>query len=190
MPNISPIGRLSYPALFKPSDPMQGSTEGPKFKCTLLFPKQMDEKDKAAFDQMKRIAHETAVKNFGPNPKGLRNPFRDGDVRFEEREGNCPEYQGMVFVGFKCQITRPPQIVDQKGRPITEDSGKIYAGCWVRVSYGCYPFDRNGNKGVGFSLGNVQLVRDDTAFDNRTTAEQDFGPPQGDEGTFGSDIFG
>ena len=170
---------------------MEGSTSGKKYQATLLIPKQgLSESDKAAFEQMRKLAGEAARKKWPQGvPKTMRSPFRDGDERFAEKDGACPEYQGMIYVSFKCPEDRPPQIVDQRGNKITEEMGKIYPGCWVRVSYGAYGYDASGNKGVAFSLNNVQFIRDDESFDSRTSAEQDFGAPQGSaEGS--DDMFG
>lgn len=159
---------------------MEGSNSGPKYQATLLFPKVFkDQADTDLFAKMKQLAAEAAKKKWPQGiPKNLRSPFRDGDERFEEKDGKCPEYKGMVFVSFKSPQDRPPQIVDRSGRPVAENSGIIYPGCWVRVSFTCYGYDTSGNKGVAFSLGNVQFMRDDESFDSRTTAEDDFGPPQ------------
>lgn len=180
---ISPVGRVSYPNVFKPAEPMQqGGAK--KYQITLLI-----DKDDPLLAQMKDTAAAAAKKKWpnGP-PRKPRSPFRDGDERFEEKNGSCPEYKGKFFIQFKSPEDRPPQVVDDKNRPITEASGKFYPGCWARVSYTAYAYDQGGNIGVAFALANVQKVRDDEPFDGRSSAEQDFGPPAG--GMSSEDLFG
>jgi hypothetical protein len=174
---LSPTGRVSFPSVFKPTAMEQG--KDPKFQITLIFDKADPETQKL-LAEMKAAAGE-AVKKRWPNgaPSNLRNPFRDGNEKFEEK--GWVEFKDKIFVKFSASEDRPPQVVDGGKRTITEASGQFYPGCWARVSYTCYAYDASGNKGVAFGLCNIQKIRDDSAFDSRSTADQDFDAVAGSE---------
>lgn len=167
MAKVSPIGRVSYPAVFEPSQ--YGQNE-PKFSLTLLF----DENDPLLAEMKKDAARAASEKWPNGVPKNIRSPFRSGDERNEEKGGTCPEYAGKCYVKFQTSVDRPPQVVGPDKHVITAASGEFYPGCHARVSYTVYAYDAQGNKGVAFGLCNVQKIRDDDPFDARTTADQDF----------------
>ena len=50
----------------------------------------------------------------------------------------------------------------------------VYSGCYVRASINCYPFNVNGNRGVGFGLSNLQFWSDGTPLTSRVRAEDEF----------------
>jgi hypothetical protein len=62
---------------------------------------------------------------------------------------------------------------DGKPTPI-DDTNAIYAGCRVRASLRAYAYDVSGNKGVAFSLGNLQKLADGDRLDGRKRAEDEF----------------
>lgn len=159
MPKVSPIGRVSYPHVFKPQE-YQGKS---KYSLSLLFD------DTADLSAMKAEAERVAKEKWPKGlPKGFKSPFRDG----EEKEQ--PEYEGMTFVNFRANEDRKPAVVDAAKRPIAADSGEFYAGCYARVSFSCFAYDVSGSKGVAFGLNNVQKVRDGDRLDGSTTADDDF----------------
>jgi hypothetical protein len=66
-----------------------------------------------------------------------------------------------------------PGIVDLNRNEIIDQDG-IKSGDYARVSMNAYAYDVNGNRGVSFGLGNVQLVAEGEALSSRTRAEDDF----------------
>lgn len=155
----SPIGRVSYPSVF-----VAREFDGKKsFNLTLIFDKTADLSGMKA--EFEKVANEKWGKKRPPN---MRNPFRDGD------EKDQPEYAGKIYVTFRAGEERKPQVVGPSLNQITQESGEFYSGCFAKVSYSCYAYDKQGNKGVAFSLGNIQKVRDGEPLDGRTTAENDF----------------
>ena len=61
------------------------------------------------------------------------------------------------------------------GKPTSiEDPAQIYAGCKVRASLRAYAYDVSGNKGVAFSLGNLQKLADGERLDGRVKAADEF----------------
>ncbi len=159
MPKVSPVGRVSFPDAYKPRK-MEGSDGDPKYAVTLLFD------DGADLAEMKAAAAAAAKEKFGDKVKGLRSPFRAGDDK--EYDG----YAGKTYVRFSSP--QAPAVVDGRKQPITEASGRFYAGCFARVSWTCYAYDKGGNRGVAFGLGNIQKTGDGEPFSSRTTADDDF----------------
>lgn len=165
--------RVSFPALITPK---AFEEQAPKFSIVMLFDKntKLSEPPKNKLGQpigisMKHAAHNAAVEKFGPKekwPKNLRMPFRDGDER-----SDTPGYEGTIFVTASSK--GQPGLVDQKRQPILNERD-FYAGCYARAELIAFAYDKAGNKGVSFSLQNVQKLRDGEPFSGRKAAEDVF----------------
>lgn len=161
--------RLSYVNIFKSRSFSDG--QDAKYSVCLLIPKT----DKATIAKIKKatdaaIQEGISSKWGGKQPKNLRVPLRDGD---EERAEEAPEYEGMYFLNAKSD--RKPGIVDKDLNEIL-DPDEVYSGCWGRASINFYPYDFNGNRGVGVGLNNIQKLKDgDRLGAALATAEDDFG---------------
>ncbi len=157
--------RISFARLFEPD-------EHGKYSCSLLIPKTdtatifaINKAVDAAInaDKGKKLGNKDGI----VNKKMLKLPLHDAD-----EEGNTYNgYKGMMF--FNSSNERRPQCVDRNVAPIT-DPDDLYSGCYCRVMINFYAFNREGNKGIGASLGNVQKIRDGEPLDGRTNAEDDF----------------
>jgi hypothetical protein len=157
---VTPPGRLSFPAVFKPEKKMEGDTL--QYSVTLLFPKTED------IEPIRKLANETFRARWpdpAKQPKNPRKPIRDGDE--ESWEG----YAGHWFI--KAKSLFPPGVVNAKLQKIVSDS-ELYPGCWVRAQIGAWAYDTKGNTGVSFNLYNLMKVRDDTPFMKREDAEGAF----------------
>ncbi len=159
---VTPEFRVSYPHLFKPNA-FRG--QEPKFSLTMIFPKSTPLKD-----TMRKAAFAAAEEKWGAKekwPKKLRMPFRDGD---EEREGT-DGYQDAIFVSASSKTQ--PGLVNQSLQPILAEKD-FYAGCYARAELIAFAYDTQGNRGVSFSLQNVQKLRDGKAFSGRKDAASVF----------------
>lgn len=59
--------------------------------------------------------------------------------------------------------------------PVITDRREVYGGRWARATIDAYYYPDDVNDGVTFGLGNVQLLKHDTAFGGgRPSAEDDF----------------
>jgi hypothetical protein len=177
--NISPVGRVSYPNVFRPRAVEEG--KDPQFSLALLFDKS--QKDELA--EMRAKVEAAKKEKWGDKvPKNFRTPFRDGN----EKEG--AEYQDKIFINLKAKENRPPQVVGPDKQPISESSGDFYPGCFARVSYTVYAYEVRGNAGVSFGLGNIQKVKDGEPFDGRRDAEDEFEAVAGSESSSsGGDVW-
>ena len=76
---------------------------------------------------------------------------------------------------LNANSNQKPGIVDKDLNEIL-DPDEVYSGCWGRASLNFYPFDSNGNKGIGAGLNNIQKVKDGERLGPaRASAEDDFG---------------
>lgn len=161
--------RFSYVNIFKSRAFREG--QDAKYSICLLIPKS----DKKTLHQI-AVAMDEAVQEGisskwgGKKPKNLHLPLRDGD---EERADEAPEYEGMMFLN--ANNTTKPGIVDKDLNEIL-DPDEVYSGCWGRASLNFFPYDGNGNRGVGVGLNNIQKLKDDERLGAaRASAESDFG---------------
>lgn len=160
--------RLSYVNIFRSRSFTDG--QDATYSVCVLIPKS----DKKTIAKIKAaIETETkegiASKWGGKKPGSLHLPLRDGDA---ERAEEAPEYKGMYF--FNCSSKTKPGIVDRDLNEIL-DPDEVYSGCWGRVSVNFYPYNLNGNRGIGAGLNNVQKLTDgDRLGAARASAEDDF----------------
>lgn len=180
---VTPIARLSYPYLFKPSKPMADGGEA-KYQCELIFSKDAD------LSELKKAVNQAAVAKWGSNiPKNLKSPFRSGDTDREGKDG----YEGSIFIGARSK-DRPGVVIGPDRMPCVNESD-VYGGCYVICSVTAFAYDTSGNRGISFALNNVWKVRDGEGFGNRQAADKEFSTVQVDADSFGDtsfnvDVFG
>lgn len=161
---VTPRFRLSFPALDVPVEMEEG--KGKKYSVTMLFKKGTD------LAKLKGLVRQVLTTKFGADeskwPKGRRSPFRDGD----EDKSHLDGYPGHTFV--KASTKGKPGVVDKDNNEIEDIAEQVYAGCYCRASIGAYWFEVKGNKGVAFSLNNVQKLAEGDPFSGRTSPQEDF----------------
>jgi hypothetical protein len=129
----------------------------------MLFDKSAD------LSSLKKAALNAAIEKWGPkekHPKNLRSPFRDGSER-----ADTPGYDDCIFISASSK--NQPGLVNQKRQPILNERD-FYAGCYARAEVLAFAYDKAGNKGVSFSLQNIQKLRDGEAFSGKKSAEKVF----------------
>lgn len=170
--------RFSYVNIFRSRAFREG--QDAKFSICLLIPKE----DKAGLAKIQRAIDEAVQEGIsskwgGKQPKNLHLPLRDGDL---ERADEAPEYEGMMFLN--ANSNSKPGIVDKDLNEIL-DPDEVYSGCWGRASINFFPYDSNGNRGVGVGLNNIQKLKDGERLGAaRANAEDDFGDGFEDEEDF------
>jgi hypothetical protein len=166
--------RLSYVNILKPYDINGG--DDPKYSVTVLIPKS----DKATLERIKaamEAAEEIGLKDKwnGTKPVSVPNPMHDGDGLRSNGEKFSDECHGHYVMTVKSNIDYPPEVVDAKMNPIINPA-EVYSGMYGRVHITFFPYNFNGRKGIGASLGPVQKTRD--------------GEPLGGARTSAADVFG
>lgn len=169
---ITPIMRLSFPALFEPKANPSGKL---KYGCSLLISKD----DVAGVKQLQDAIQKAIQKGkdtlwSNKIPAFRYQPLRDGDAELESGEKTDPVYKNTYFLN--CSADTAPGIVMATGsgpKPIL-DVTAIFAGCWVRADINAYPYKNSGNCGVGWGLNNVLLVKEGERLDGRMRATDAF----------------
>jgi len=165
---ISPEATISYPHIFEPQTP-PGATDA-VYSCALVFA------DDADITELKAAAQIVAKGEWGDKTAELiksgkvKMPFRTDGV-----EKGYPE--GSIFINVKSR--KQPGVVSiyagPDGKPaILTDPNEIYPGAVVRASLRAYTYDTNGNRGVSFSLNNIQKIKDGPRMDGRLSAADEF----------------
>lgn len=168
---ITPLGRVSYPNLFKAKVDSFDSSKS-YYSVDLIFPKSKDLKTCPLNSLRNEI--EKAIKEKWPKrPPILTLPIKDGDGLKPQAGTPYDEaYHGCWFITLKNK--RRPQVVDSQLRQITDET-LIYGGCYGHASYQLYAYDNKGKKGISVSLNNFQKVRDGEPFGGGgTQAENEF----------------
>lgn len=149
--------RLSFPALFRPKV-VQGSDSEPRYSASLLLSK----KDDAQQIDKLRTACQAVLKSQWPTktPAGIKFCVHDGAEK--DYDGYGPE---IIFVSASSTI-RPP-VVDEFVAPIAEDSGKLYAGCYVNVILRLWAQDNQFGKRINAQLKAVQYAAEGEAFGDK-----------------------
>lgn len=161
--------RFCYVHVFEPRKDDDGG-EG-KYSVCILIPKT-DKQAIQLVEDATNVAKEKGKsgKWGGKIPGRMSTPLRDGD---EEDKGE--EYEGMMFFNASCKSKPGVRVLD--GGMIVEalDSDDMYSGAWGAVTVNFFPYDSNGNKGVGAGLNNLIKTRDDEKLAGGASAESDFG---------------
>lgn len=163
-----PKFRVSFPKVFKAE---AFEDQAPKYSCTMLFDESLD------LSIFKKAVHAAKVKKWGADktqwPKKIRSPFRDGNEK-QDLEG----YKGMIYI--TASNKHRPQVVGPDKAPIAEETDEFYAGCYARASLNAFAYEtktKTGailNRGVSFSLENIQKVGEGKRFSGRIDAEDSF----------------
>lgn len=129
---------LSYPNLHRAVK--QKSSDDMKYSMAAIIPKDID------ISELEDQIEEQIKEKWGKNrPRKLTELIRDGS-EYEGQEG-----YGDDVVFFNARNTRRPFVRDMMGDDIT-DPEETYPGCRGLLVFDTYPYDMEGNRGVGASL--------------------------------------
>jgi hypothetical protein len=150
----TPKGRLSYPFLFEPN-PSSKTKEGkPKFTASLVLPPGADLA--LLREETIRAANEAYPNGLPKDKLGrpitLKSPFLDA----AEKMG--VEWQGWTVL--RLSSVKKVGVIDATNSMV-EDSSEAYAGRWASALVKAFAYDVDGNKGVAFGFGGVQLLDHD-----------------------------
>lgn len=184
----SPIGIACFVYVFAPQAAREGAkNKDPKYKTVLVFDAETWRGPEAK--ALRLACLEAATEKFGADAKDkikkgkINMPWRPG-TDYEEN-GFPFDQEGCVFINFSSKDA--PGVVDRKAKPIT-DPKQMYSGCKARVTYGVWPYDTDGNKGVTLFLNNIQKVADGDRLAGRPDAADDFEAVEGEDGAEDEDI--
>lgn len=159
------IGTLSFPHVFEQTKSTNDKGET-VYDIQIIIPKSQTDDIKAIIAAVKKVGEA----KWGDRWKKVRQPLRDGDKEADDlaEDGTTkgekyPERKGCMFMNARS--TKPVAVVDRSRTPITNPD-EVYGGCKGKISVSFYPYQSNGNTGIGCSLNGVQKVSDGEPFGN------------------------
>jgi hypothetical protein len=164
--------RLAFPALFQPRT-VNGEGK-PRYSATLLLDAN-DPQIAAIRKTITAVAREKWKDKAGAILTGLEKvgkvALHDGDEK-AQYDG----FFGTMFVAASAQETAAPTVVDVNRAPLSERSGKPYAGCYVNASVEFWAQDNAYGKRINATLRGIQFARDGDTFGagSRAAAADEF----------------
>ena len=168
---LTGVVRISYCHLTEPYSHNGGE---PKYSATLLIPKS-DTATKADIDQAMRSAADHGVSSCwnGTRPAAYKNALiYDGDGVRQSGEPFGEECRGHWVLTASTKTK--PEVVHISNVRSELAPSDIYSGMYARVTINFFPYNSNGNKGIGCGLGNVMKVDDGEPLGGRSSAASDF----------------
>jgi hypothetical protein len=163
--------RLNYVNLFKSKAVEEGGD--PRYSSTLIIPKK-DFKTVNLIAEALDIATENGKILWGEyNPEDVFICVKDGD---KEKLGE-EAYKDSYYINASSKFK--PGIVDNNLKEIIDEK-QVYSGCYARCSINFYPYNQEGNIGIGCSIENVQKLSDGKLL-GRSSAIDDFSTPYEEE---------
>lgn len=163
--------RFGFVHVFSPALDDNGKPD--RYSACLMIPKDNKDALRLIEEGIEAAKQTGKTKTWGGKLPGggNMNPLHDGD---EERPDK-PEFEGMMYLNAKSK-NRPGVRVLEDGM-VSEplDESEFYSGCWGAATISFFAYDKNGNRGIGVSLGNVIKTRDDDKFSGGISADAAFG---------------
>lgn len=205
---MTPVGICSFPNLAKPrQQTAKDKGKKPKYSTIIAWTPALLKREYTLKDgsvvtgkDLLRALMKSAMECLEAKHPGkakamvesgkLNWPFRSMEDEDEDSSHNFPD--GTVWI--QPATTGKPGVVDRygdaNGDPVEIDDDeieeKVYAGCLIRATVRAYYYETDGNKGVSFSLNNVQKAGEGERLDGRKKANKEFdaledGPDDVDE---------
>ena len=180
---ISPIGRVSFPQLFKPKQNDRGENV---WSIVIIFDKKAQATDE--YKAMEAAIQTSATERFGAKlPAGIKRkslePKSGYPITLTETK---PEWfswasEGSTMITFSSKYQ--PLVIDRNKQEIL-DQAEVYAGEYGRVQWTTYAYDAAGNQGVSFGIRAYQKVKDGEALSGGKADATAFGDLPEEEESF------
>lgn len=177
--------RLAFPVLFEPEQ-FQGTGDY-NYSCSLLVPSPDitvlvgEPREGGGLTYKKKTKLSDAIEQVGqakwkdkwPSVKKIAekkdlNCLHDGDLKTA-----YAGFPGNYFVSCRSQEGARPKVVDQRGNPVTQRDGIIYAGCYVIALVELWAQDNDFGNRVNAQIRGVQFLKDGDAFGAGAPASDD-----------------
>lgn len=162
--------RLAFPDLF---EAVQYQGQGPfSYRCTFLLPK-----DSPSAKQIDEAIQQVAKEKWGAKVQQILPGILAASNKCCWIDGNLKSYNGFAgnwaLTATRAQDAGAPVVVDRGKNPLSQQSGKIYSGCWVNGTVEIFAQDNSFGKGIRAGLVNVQWVKDGESFGGAAPASAD-----------------
>lgn len=164
--------RVAFVNVIEPVETLSGQL---KYSVQVRIEKDDTDNVKRAMAAVEQaIAKGKSTKWGGKKPNFRYEPLRDGDKEIESGGQSDKTLAGCYFFSAsKDPKYGRPGVVDENLQPLM-DPDKIFSGCYVNIDINPFPYDSNGNKGIGWSLGNIMYVEDGDRLDGQQSAKEAF----------------
>jgi len=159
--------RFSFVNVFAPRRNEDGS-EGKYSVCAAWDKTNTQTTDyvKGGINGAKEVAKNKGIKL----PANCKTPIRDGDI---DRPDD-PNFAGKWFINANCKQKPGVRVLDNGQVVEALDGEDFYSGCYGALTVNFFPYDSNGNKGIGAGLNNVIKTRDGERLSGGSSADSDF----------------
>lgn len=163
---ILPVGRLSYPNLFKARAMPGEDADKAKFSTSLIMPPDSDLGP--AVTWVKNLVNEQWGQKVSIDR--VKKPI----LAHKEKTEDAALAEAFPFL-VRCSTINKPSVVFGNGEECTTEE-EVYPGRWARISVRAYAWDHpTGGKGISFGLSNVMLLdHDDRIGGGRAKVEDEF----------------
>jgi hypothetical protein len=146
--------RISYPYIFKKG--FYEGKENNKYTVTLV----LDKSDPNHIEAKKIIDEQ--INTIYSQTKTARSSFKDDKFCVKEES---EEFENSWLI--KCGNPKRITIIDRDKTPLTEEDGKIYAGCYVNVLIDLYYYDKQYGKFILSNIYGIQFSKDGESLEGR-----------------------
>lgn len=160
---VTPIGRLSFPALFEPKKSDDNDTA--YYEATLIFPAGAD------LSEIEKAIDEAATTKWGAKKDAMLKKVKYYPIK---RNEDCTDREGNRRAGYedgdgmhvKFKNEKRPNVVGREKDPVTGkyielNKGEVVAGYYGRISYTCFAGEHEkAGPYVRMSMQNFQLVKE------------------------------
>lgn len=161
--------RFSFPYVFQKRLNEKGEPD--KYSLCVIIPKSDTDTVKLLNEAVEAAKLKGKAEKWGGKiPAKVKSPLRDGDI---DREDD-PAFKNCWF--FNCSSKQAPGVRVREDGIVTEalDESEFYAGCYGAVTVNAFPYNSNGNIGVGLGLNNVIKLEDGERLAGGRSADEDF----------------
>lgn len=189
---LTPEFTISFPQLFEKKVFVGQGPDSGRYSCVALFPDfevingktvitragpaKWQERDRVRwqeiFDELDRLAADTFKEKMSKLIGSVKIPYHRGEEKSYSGYG-----PGVVFITLASKVNQPQVVSNQrdsfgKFKPITSESGDMYAGCRVRAQVA--PFANAQWKSLSLGLNAIIKIDDGKRLDSRQSADEAF----------------
>jgi hypothetical protein len=166
-----PVCRLSFVSFVTPkTNENDDGTTRENYGCACLFKRG---------ENLSLIKE--ACRRFIIQEKGEAGLTRFRKELLRPQDDKVDEYEGFVNGAyyFNTSSKYQPRCIGRNKEEV--DTSSFYSGCWARLLYRPYLYDRKGNRGVGLGLAGAQFIRDGEPLGGGGYDPETWADDEGDE---------
>lgn len=161
--------RLAFPNLFEPTT-VNGEGK-PRYSATFILPA-----DHPQLEEIRQKIEAVAKDKWKDKAAAvLQSLYKTGKVALHdgEEKAQYDGFAGNLFVTASAPEHAAPIVIDRDRSPLTQRSGRPYAGCYVNASLEFWAQDNAYGKRINCTLRGVQFYKDGDSFSAGRPASAD-----------------